>query len=106
MPDMPFKKASQRDTAERMLQGVTGMLLDHVSGPRGNGGTYKVTKTWPGMMADESGIGEADILKFLRYSVDSRKNAIIFDVSVKSLGSGYLERTMRMGLSLETDNFL
>ncbi len=106
MPDIPFKKASQRDTAERMLQGATGMLLDHVSGPRGNGGTYKVTKTWPGMMADESGIGEADILKFLRYSVDGRKNAIIFDVSVKSLGSGYLERTMRMGLSLETDNFL
>lgn len=106
MPDIPFKKASQRDTAERMLQGATGMMLDHVSGPRGNGGTYKVTKTWPGMMADESGIGEADILKFLRYSVDSRKNAMIFDVSVKSLGSGYLERTMRMGLSLETDNFL
>lgn len=106
MPDIPFKKASQRDTAERMLQGATGMLLDHVSGPRGNGGTYKVTKTWPGMMADESGIGEADILKFIRYSVDGRKNSIIFDVSVKSLGSGYLERTMRMGLSLETDNFL
>lgn len=106
MPDIPFKKASQRDTAERMLQGATGMMMDHVSGPRGNGGTYKVTKTWPGMMADESGIGEADILKFLRYSVDSRKNAMIFDVSVKSLGSGYLERTMRMGLSLETDNFL
>ncbi|HWR10874.1 MAG TPA: trypsin-like peptidase domain-containing protein [Rectinemataceae bacterium] len=105
-PEIPFRKASQHDTAEHLLQGVTGMLLDHLSGPRGSGGTYKVAKTWPGMIADESGIGEADVLKLLRYYVDSRKNSIQFDVSVKSLNSGYLERAMRMELSLETDNFL
>ena len=105
-PTMPFKSASKLDTAEQLLQGATGMVLDHVSGPRGTGGTYKVMKTWPGLAADESGIGEADVLKFIRYSVDDRENNIHFDVSVKSLNSGYLEKTMRMSLSLEMNNFI
>ncbi len=82
------------------------MIVEHVSGPRGEGGTYKVVRTWPGMAADESGIGAADVLKFVRYSVDDSANTIYFDVSVKSLNSGYLEKTMRMGLSLEMGNFI
>lgn len=105
-PKMPLKKAYQRDLAERLFGGATGMLLEHISGPRGAGGTYKVLKTWPGLAADESGISAADVLKFIRYSIDDPKGSISFDVSVKSLSSGYLEHSMRMNLSLETDNFL
>ena len=82
------------------------MLLEHLDGTRSVGGTYKITKTWPGLAADESGLGQSDVLKFLKYSVDLRKNSFSFDVSVKSLNSGYLERRMRMNLSLETDNFI
>jgi len=105
-PSMPFKRATKRDAAEQLLEGATGMIVEHVSGPRGEGGTYKVVRTWPGMAADESGIGAADVLKFVRYSVDDSANTIYFDVSVKSLNSGYLEKTMRMGLSLEMGNFI
>jgi len=105
-PSIPFKSAAKRDTAEQLLEGATGMIVEHVSGPRGEGGTYKVARTWPGMAADESGIGAADVLKFIRYSVDDKANTIYFDVSVKSLNSGYLEKTMRMSLSLEMDNFI
>lgn len=106
VPSMPFKNALQRDSTEKLLEGSTGMILDHISGPRGTGGLYKVAKTWPGMAADESGISEGDIIKFLRYSVDARANAVFFDVSVKSTTTGYLERTLRMSLSLEMANFL
>lgn len=106
VPSLPFKSAVKRDTAEQLLEGATGMIVEHVSGPRGEGGTYKVARTWPGMAADESGIGAADVLKFIRYSVDDKADSIYFDVSVKSLNSGYLEKTMRMSLSLEMDNFL
>jgi S1-C subfamily serine protease len=105
-PQMPFKKASSRDLPERLLGGATGMLLQHLDGTRSVGGTYKIMKTWPGLAADESGLGQSDVLKFLKYSVDVRKNSFYFDVSVKSLNSGYLERRMRMNLSLETDNFI
>lgn len=105
-PIMPFKNAAKSDIVERLLGGATGMMLEHVSGPRGLGGTYKVLKTWPGMAADESGIGEADVLDLLRYSVDFTANTMFFDVRVKSLNSGYLERAMRMNLSLEMDNFI
>lgn len=106
LPSMPFKKASSRDLPERLLGGATGMLLEHLAGPLSVGGTYKIRKTWPGLAADESGLGQSDVLKFLKYSVDTRKNSFYFDVSVKSLSSGYLERRMRMDLSLETDNFI
>lgn len=106
VPSMPFKNALLRDSAEKLLEGSTGMILDHISGPRGTGALYKVAKTWPGMAADESGIAEGDIIKFLRYSVDARANAVFFDVSVKSTTTGYLERTLRMSLSLEMANFL
>jgi len=106
VPHMPFKKAPLLDAPEMLLGGATGMLLEHVSGPRGSGGTYKVMKTWPGMPADESGIGPADLVKFRHFAMDSRADTIYFDVSVKSLNSGYLERTMRMNLSLEMNNLL
>jgi len=106
VPSMPFKQAVQRDSPEKILEGGTGMILDHISGPRGPGSLYRVARTWPGMAADESGIAEGDIIKFLRYSVDIRNNVAFFDVSVKSTTTGYLERTMRMNLSLEMANFL
>ena len=106
LPSIPFKKASSRDLPERLLGGATGMLLEHLAGPISVGGTYKIKKTWPGLAADESGLSQSDVLKFLKYSVDTRKNSFYFDVSVKSLNSGYLERRMRMNLSLETDNFI
>ncbi|MFA5851452.1 MAG: trypsin-like peptidase domain-containing protein, partial [Spirochaetales bacterium] len=86
-PSMPFKSATKRDASEQLLEGATGMVIEHVSGARGEGGTYKVVKTWPGMAADESGIGAADVLKFVRYSVDDSANTINFDVSVKSLNA-------------------
>ncbi|PKL06766.1 MAG: hypothetical protein CVV53_02610 [Spirochaetae bacterium HGW-Spirochaetae-9] len=106
LPLVPFEKASSRDMPERLLGGATGMILEQLAGPRSVGGTYKILKTWPGLAADESGLGQSDVLKFLKYSVDIQKHSFFFDVSVKSLNSGYLERRMRMNLSLETDNFI
>lgn len=106
IPSMPFKKAIKLDSAENLLAGATGMTLEHVSGPRGEGGVYKVGRTWPAMPADESGISSMDTLKLIRYSADMTRNSLFFDVSVKSRATGYLERTLRMSLSLEMANFL
>jgi len=106
VPSKPFKKALQSDSTERLLEGGTGMILGHVSGPRGPGGSYKVAKTWPGMTADESGIAEGDVIKFLRFSADTKEDRAFFDISVKSTTTGYLERSMRLSLSLEMANFI
>ena len=106
VPSKPFKKALQSDSTENLLEGGTGMILDHVSGPRGPGGSYKVAKTWPGMTADESGIAEGDVIKFLRFSADTKEDRAFFDISVKSTTTGYLERSMRLSLSLEMANFI
>ncbi len=105
-PLLPFKKAAFRDLPERLLAGATGMILEPLNAPRSLGGTYKIMRTWPGLAADESGFGQYDVLKFLKYTVDTRKNTFSFDVSVKSLSSGYLERRLRLNLTLETDNFI
>ena len=104
--EVPFKKAVPRDIPERLLEGATGMLVEHVSGARGAGGTYKVARVWPGLAADESGIGEGDILGLIRWGADLKKGTIYFDVRAKSPRSGYLERDMRMTLSLEMNSLL
>lgn len=106
LPASPLKLAVQRDSAEQLLAGTAAMMMEHVSGPRGVGGVYRVTKAWPGGPADESGIGEASVLQFLKYTVDSRKNIVYFDVRVKSPASGYLERAMRIGFPLKMSFFL
>lgn len=106
VPDSPFKKAVQRDIPERLFEGATGMLIEHVSGARGPGGTYKVTRAWPGMAADESGIGQGDLITLVRWSADPKKGTAYFDVRAKSPRSGYLERDMRITLSLEMNNLL
>lgn len=104
--DAPFKKAVQRDAPEQLFEGATGMLIEHVSGARGSGGTYKVTRAWPGMAADESGIGEGDLITLIRWNADQKKGTVYFDVRAKSPRSGYLERDMRITLSLEMNNLL
>jgi S1-C subfamily serine protease len=105
-PDLPLKAASSRDSAERLVQGTMGMRLEHVSGPRGAGGTYKVLKIWPGMAADESGINQSDVLRLRRHFVERDSGILTLDLELKSLASGYLEKTMRIRLSLAMDNFL
>jgi S1-C subfamily serine protease len=104
--DAPFRKAVQRDMPERLFEGATGMLIEHVSGARGPGGTYKVTRAWPGMAADESGIGQGDLITLIRWNADPKKGTAYFDVRAKSPRSGYLERDMRITLSLEMNNLL
>lgn len=105
-PDLPLKDASSRDSTERLVQGTMGMRLEHVSGPRGAGGTYKVLKIWPGMAADESGINQSDVLRLRRQFVERDSDVLTLDLELKSLASGYLEKTMRIRLSLAMDNFL
>lgn len=106
MVKSPMTRIAKNESMERLLQGVSGMLLEHISGPRGTGGTYKVAKIWPGMPADESGLREADIIKFIRYRSSEPDSLAAFDLSVKSFSSGYLEKTLRMIVSLEMNNFL
>lgn len=106
IPDAPFKKAVQRDVPERLFEGATGMSIEHVSGGRGAGGTYKVLRVWPGLAADESGIGQGDVITLIRWGSDMKKETIYFDVRAKSPRSGYLERDMRVTLSLEMNNLL
>lgn len=106
MPKSPMIKQAKSEASEDLLQAVTGMLLEHISGPRGPGGSYKILKLWPGLPADESGLREGDLIKFARFRGNYPEGLASFDISVKSPASGYLERTMRLVLSLEMNNFI
>ncbi|MDX9783207.1 MAG: trypsin-like peptidase domain-containing protein [Spirochaetia bacterium] len=106
MPKSPMARAAKSESPEELLQGMTGMLLLHVVGPRGPGGSYRILKLWPGLPGDESGLREGDLIKFVRYRHVSAEGMAAFDLSVKSPASGYLEKTMRLVLSLEMNNFL
>lgn len=102
----PLEGAAKQDTAENLLAGATGMLLQHVSGPRGENGSYKVLQAWPGQAADEAGIVAGDTIRFIRYAIDKSNDSISFDLSIKSTSTGYMERTMRLELTLELPNFI
>ncbi|MDX9826805.1 MAG: trypsin-like peptidase domain-containing protein [Spirochaetia bacterium] len=106
MPKSPMVSAVKSETSEALLQGMTGMILEHISGSRGPGGSYKILKLWPGLPADEFGLREGDLIKFVRYRSNSAEKLAVFDISVKSPASGYLEKTMRLVLSLEMNNFI
>jgi hypothetical protein len=101
-----LKQASKSDTLENLFAGTVGLLIEHVSGPRGNGGTYKVIKAWPGMAGDESGISEGDSLLLIRSSIDQKSESFSFDIRVKAPSKGYLEKDMRLTLPMEMDNFI
>ncbi|MCE5256130.1 MAG: trypsin-like peptidase domain-containing protein [Spirochaetaceae bacterium] len=105
-PAAPLGKAINSDSMENILAGATGMMLQHLSGPHGEKGTYKVVRAWPGLTADESGISAGDTVKFIHYAIDKSNDTISFDLSVKSPATGYLERTMRMEFMLELPNFI
>ncbi|MCX7026884.1 MAG: trypsin-like peptidase domain-containing protein [Spirochaetes bacterium] len=101
-----LKKTSKSDTVENLFAGAAGLLINHLSGPKGDGGTYKVLKAWPGMAGDESGLSEGDSLLLIRSAIDQKAGSLSFDVMVKAPSKGYLERAMRLTLSMEMDNFL
>lgn len=106
VPEMPLKKAFEIDSEESLLAGSLGMILGHVSGPRGRGGTYTVLDAFPAMPADEAGIRNGDTLKFLRYTIDRKQDIVYFDIAMKSRTTGYLERALRLAVSLENSSFI
>jgi hypothetical protein len=83
-----------------------GLSIDHISGPRGTGGTYKVKRAWLAFPGDESGISEGDQLTLIRYNPDAKNGIFYFDMKVKAPMKGYLEKTMRIAVSMASDSFL
>lgn len=106
MGDIPLQQAVKNDDAENFMAGCLGMMLQHLSGPRGQGGLYKVIRTWPGLAADEAGIREGDTVKFLRMNIDQRDLLASFVVSVVSRSSGYLEKSFQLTVPLESTSLL
>ncbi len=105
-PYTPFKVAITLDSTENLVAGLLGVEIQHISGPRGGGGTYKVEKAWPGQIGDESGLGSGDVVKFSRIHFDTKLGAALIDFVQKSPSKGYLEKTVRVGASLDSPNFL
>lgn len=103
---VPLQDAAKKDHAENLMAGWLGVKLEHVSGPRGPGGLYKVLRTWPGLAADEAGIREGDTIKFIKMSIDQRELLAGFVVSVVSRSTGYLERSFQLIVSLESTSLL
>ncbi|HOV93482.1 MAG TPA: trypsin-like peptidase domain-containing protein [Spirochaetales bacterium] len=104
--EKPLESLLKRDVIENILSCATGMQLEHVSGPRGTKGVYKVVQIWPGSAADETGIKEGDTIRFLRYATDPTNDTISFDLSIKSTSTGYIERTVRLEVSTELYNLI
>jgi S1-C subfamily serine protease len=102
----PFEAAIKLDTTENLVAGLMGMGMEHISGPRGNGGTYRVAMAWPGKTADESGISVDDIIKIVRFNPDIKQGFAVLDFIQKSPVKGYLEKTIRVAIRLDSPNFL
>lgn len=102
----PIKKALRMDSVENLFSGTMGLSIDHISGPRGTGGTYKVKRAWLAFPGDESGISEGDQLTLIRYNPDAKNGIFYFDMKVKAPMKGYLEKTMRIAVSMASDSFL
>ena len=102
----PFEAAVKSDTIENLVAGLMGMRIEHIRGPRGTGGTYKASVVWPGKTADESGISTDDTIKIVRFNPNIKIGIAVLDFIQKSPAKGYLEKTIRVGIRLDSPNFL
>ncbi len=99
-PDVPLKKAVDRDNRENLIPPLFGMVLSKV-GRKG----YTVEKVYTGSIADEASIGDRDVISLKKWYVDKKEGYVLIFFVFKGIKAGYLESVVRLGAGLESDLF-
>ena len=104
-PDMPLADAAKKDSRERMVAPLFGLVLSP-SANRGLSASYLVKKVVRGSIADEAGLSEQDPVSIRAFRLDEKEGYVLLDINVKKRRMGYMETYMRLPALLDSPDTL
>jgi S1-C subfamily serine protease len=104
-PDMPLAEAARKDSRERMVAPLFGLILSP-SANRGLSASYLVIKVVRGSIADEAGLSEQDPVSIRSFRLEEKEGYVLLDINVKKRLMGYLETYMRLPALLDSPDTL
>jgi hypothetical protein len=68
--------------------------------------SYRITKVYPGSIADESGLSVGDPITIKGWQVDTKKNIVVLQFTVQKRKEGFLPSEVQIAAYLKVDNFI
>jgi S1-C subfamily serine protease len=104
-PDMPLAEAARKDSRERLVAPLFGLILSP-SANRGFSASYLVKKVVRGSIADQAGLSEQDPVSIRGFRLEEKEGYALLDINVKKRRMGYLETYMRLPALLDSPDTL
>jgi S1-C subfamily serine protease len=104
-PDMPLAEAAKKDSRERLVAPLFGLILSP-STNRGFSTSYLVKKVVRGSIADEAGLSEQDPVSIRSFRLEEKEGYALQDINVKKRRMGYMETYMRLPALLDSPDTL
>ncbi|MCL2374560.1 MAG: trypsin, partial [Treponema sp.] len=104
-PIIPMATAAQKDSRERMVAPLFGIILAPQAGT-GFSPTFRVQRVVRGSIADEVGISENDPLSIRGFHVFENDGFALLDINIRKRRMGYMPATMRLPALLDTPDTL
>jgi S1-C subfamily serine protease len=104
-PDVPLAEAAKRDSRERMVAPLFGLILAP-SLAKSFSPSYLVKKVVRGSIADEAGLSENDPVAIRGFRVEEKDGYALLEINVKKRRLGYLETVMQLPAALDSSDTL
>ena len=105
-PDIPMLYAARRDTRERLVAPLFGLILS----PRAARGifspAYQVRRVIRGSIADEANFSENDPLTIRNFRILEDEGIVLLDIDIRQRRMGFMEASMRLPALLDTPDTL
>jgi S1-C subfamily serine protease len=104
-PEMPLAEAAKKDSRERMVAPLFGLILS-LSTNKGFSASYLVKKVVRGSAADEAGLSEQDPVSIRGLRFEEKEGYALLDINVQKRRMGYMETFMRLLALLDSPDTL
>jgi S1-C subfamily serine protease len=103
--ETPVEDALEVDVHHRLYGALFGMAVEPVPG-RIFGEEFRVTRVFPGSIADETGITAGDTFTERKFEVDDALGVAYLQMFVRKRTEGFMQTGIQLPAYLEVDNFL
>lgn len=104
-PYVPLDIALQRDTRQNLFGPLFGMQVE-LTGSFLWQNSYRITKVYPGSIADETGLSVGDPITIKGWQIDKERGVALLQFTVQRRKEGFLESEVQIGAYLKVDNFI
>ena len=104
-PFVPLETAVGVDTRQNLFGPLFGMQVE-LTGSFLWQDSYRITKVYPGSIADESGLSVGDPITIKGWQIDNQKEIAILQFSVQKQKEGFLPSEVQIAAYLKVDNFI